>query len=414
MRALALVCMLLVTAAVAIRAQHSSHDAAYATAVKLLEKCVAERYEADHSRYQLIDTHVDTPQVMRVLSRHPHDQIESLSKGYPGHFDLPRARKGGLGGVFFTVWTPCTEQLGIDLGPDFLNSDNTLSLALTAADATAAFEEGKIATFLGMEGSHMLGNSLATMRMYAKLGVKYLTLTHVCHSAFASSAGGGAGTDGSALGPVHPNNGLTPFGAVLIRELNRLGEVMHDVLDVTTAPVLFSHSGARGIYNHNRNVPDSVLDRIGSGPGQNPGVIHSVLFDVFIDPANATIARVVDHVEYIADRCGKAHVGLGSDFDGMPSTVEGVEDVSSWPSIIAEFVRRGWTENEIAGLLSGNLLRVMRETENIAHLSKATLPAQEVYDKRSDLPGLNWGGPQGAYLPPKVRVAVHPPTHDEL
>ncbi|GFZ45994.1 hypothetical protein JCM24511_03728 [Saitozyma sp. JCM 24511] len=396
-------------------------------------------------QFQLIDTHVDTPQVFRVMSRQPHDMIETMATGFPGHFDIPRAREGGVGGVFFTVWSPCQDQIGVDVGPDFLNPDDTVrdvleqfdlisgiveqnnqtfSLATTAEEMENAFSEGKIGVMLGMEGSHMLGNSLATMRIYASLGVRYLTLTHVCHSAFASSAGGGAGTDGSALKPVHAGNGLTDFGRALVLELNRLGvmvdlshvtpQTMQDVLDITRSPVLFSHSATRALYDHPRNIPDSVLERIGSKPGQNPGVIHSILTDLFMGPGNATIDTVVDHVEYIAHMCGKAHVGLGSDFDGMPSTVKGIDGVEDWPKLIAEFVRRGWTDDEIHGLVSGNLRRVMGENEQVKRTLVAELPSRVIYEKRTDLPAPTWGGPSGAYLPPKVREMVFHRRHDEL
>jgi membrane dipeptidase len=116
-------------------------------------------------------------------------------------------------------------------------------------------------------------------------------------------------------------------------------QTMHDVLDITRSPVLFSHSATRALYDHPRNIPDSVLERIGSKPGQNPGVIHSILTDLFMGPGNATIDTVVDHVEYIAHKCGKAHVGLGSDFDGMPSTVKGLDGVQDWPKLVGGISR---------------------------------------------------------------------------
>ncbi|WVQ79790.1 hypothetical protein IAT38_001890 [Cryptococcus sp. DSM 104549] len=382
------------------------------------------------SKYQLIDTHVDTPQVLRVLSRKPLDMLPKLNESLPGQFDLPRARQGGVGGAFFTVWTPCRD----DLGEDFQNPDNTvrdtvesidliremidfepsLQFATTANEAEEAFANGKMAALIGMEGSHMLGNSLSTIRILARLGVRYLTLTHVCHSSFASSAGGGAGTDGSYLKPIYPGNGLTPLGRELVKELNRLGVMvdlshvtdgtMRDVLDMTEVPVAFTHSGARGIWDHPRNVPDEILSRI--GPGKNEGIIQSVLFKHFIDSNNATIPRVVDHVEYIAARTSKQHVGLASDFDGMGEVVEGMEDCSRWPYLVAEFIRRGWTDTEIKGLLGGNLLRVMRAVEQAAQDSRHQLPSNAIYERRTDLPAFDWGGPNGAYLPEKVRQIV--------
>ncbi|KAK8861779.1 hypothetical protein IAR55_002602 [Kwoniella newhampshirensis] len=386
------------------------------------------------ARYQLIDTHVDTPQVLRVLARQPLDMLPDLNISLPGQFDLPRARQGGVGGAFFTVWTPCQDLLGIDVGQDFQQPDQTirdtiesidliremidyepsLQYATTAAEAEQAFSNGKIAALIGMEGSHMLGNSLSTIRILARLGVRYLTLTHTCHSSFASSAGGGAGTDGSFLRPVHPGNGLTAIGRELVKELNRLGvivdlshvsdQTMTDVLDITDVPIAFTHSGARGVNDHPRNVPDEILARI--GPGKNEGIIQSVLFKHFIDSNNATIPRVVDHVEYIALHTSRQHVGLASDFDGMGEVVEGMEDCSKWPSLVAEFIRRGWTDEEIKGLLGGNLLRVMRAVEQAAYRRRDERPSSAIYGKRTDLPASNWGGPNGAYLPGKVKAIV--------
>lgn len=255
-----------------------------------------------------------------MLSNRPLDMIDAFQRGMPGHFDVDRARRGGLGGVFFTVWTPCPDQLGLDLGPDYLLPDNVsapgraeppnllshesspqtvrdtlesidliretiahsphLEYASTAQGINKAFERGKMAALIGMEGSHMLGNSLSTIRVLAALGVRYLTLTHVCHTAFAHSAGGGAGTDGRSLGS---HDGLTPLGRDLVRELNRLGvmvdlshvndQTMRDVFDLTDVPLVFTHSGARGVHDHPRNVPDEILDRIGHGPGKLDAVV---------------------------------------------------------------------------------------------------------------------------------------------
>ncbi|WWC61447.1 uncharacterized protein I303_104031 [Kwoniella dejecticola CBS 10117] len=416
-------------------------------------QAVTDDIRLQHAKYLLIqspllDTHVDTPQVMRVLAERPMDMIPQLGSGMSGHFDIPRAKEGGVGGVFFTVWTPCQDQLGVDVGADYLKPDNTvrdtyesidlirnmieahndsLYPATNAQGIRTAFSEGKIAALIGMEGSHMLGGSLSTIRTLAALGVRYLTLTHVCYSPFASSAGGGAGTDGSFIPPssLSPTNGLTPIGVELVKELNRLGVMvdlshtsdatMAEALDVSEAPVIFSHSGARAIHHHPRNVPDQILDRM--GPGKNEGIILSVLYNHFIDPNNATIARVADHVEYIASKTSKKHVGLSSDFDGMSEVVEGLEDTSKWPYLVAEFIRRGWTDEEVLDLTGRNLLRVMEEVEQVAQELKIERQASPaIYDKRTDLPGTNWGGPKGAYLPPAVKQIVDRRTRivDEL
>ncbi|WWD09291.1 hypothetical protein V865_007414 [Kwoniella europaea PYCC6329] len=389
------------------------------------------------AKYPLIDTHIDLPATMRTINRRPMDAIPRLNESHPGHFDLPRAKAGGLGGAFFTANAPCPGAYGRDVGPDFLNPTETVQHVLesidlvkntlayyptlmkgarTAQDVRDAFSEGRLAVLMGLEGTHGLANSLSTLRMYAELGVRYVTLTHVCHSSFASSNGGGAGTSGSTIPPAHPGNGLTPWGIELVHELNRLGVMVdlshtsdntaRDAIKASKAPVVWTHSGARAINNHPRNVPDDILQMIGDGPDKNNGIILSVLFSTFIDPNNATTARVVDHIEHIAKIVGKNHVGLGSDFNGISLAVEGMEDVSKWPNMIQELLSRGWTEPEIAGIMGGNLLRVMEEVEVVKNDLSNAPPSPEVYYKRTDLPAHEWGGPNMAYLAPDVQKIV--------
>jgi membrane dipeptidase len=213
-------------------------------------------------------------------------------------------REGRLGGAFLTVWAPCPDQVGEDAGADFTNPTNSLrdslevldliqemikrqpdhlQYAYTSVDVTKAFENGKIASLLGMEGSHLFGNSLGVLRLFAQLGVRYLTLTHICHNAFASSNG-----YGEPMVPAHAGNGLTDVGEELIRELNRLGimvdlshtsdETAKQVIGLSKAPVIWSHSGSRTKWDHPRNVPDDMLKLIGNGTGQNPGVVQSVFY----------------------------------------------------------------------------------------------------------------------------------------
>ncbi|KAK8845624.1 hypothetical protein IAR55_006340 [Kwoniella newhampshirensis] len=385
------------------------------------------------AKYPLIDTHIDLPATMRTIHRQPMDAIPKLNVSHPGHFDIPRAKRGGLAGAFLTANAPCPGAYGRDVGPDFLNPTETvqhvlesidlvkntlayypslLKAAKTADDVRQAFSEGKLAVLMGLEGTHGLSNSLSTLRMYAELGIRYVTLTHVCHTSFASSNGGGAGTSGSTLPPVHPGNGLTPWGITLIRELNRLGvmvdlshtsdQTARDAIRHSAAPVVWTHSGAREVWNHPRNVPDDVLSLIGDGPGQNGGIVLSVLFSTFIDPYNATVARVVDHIEHIASIVGKNHVGLGSDFNGISAAVKGMEDVSKWPNLIQELLYRGWAESEIQGVMGGNLLRVMEEVEKVKLELRDTPPSPAIYEKRRDLPAHEWGGPNMAYLAPDV------------
>lgn len=279
----------------------------------------------------------------------------------PGHVDIPRIREGRLGAAFWTVWTPCPASVGDDPGPDFTVATNgvrdafemldliqnmiedldDLEFARSSAEIMAAFEKGKIASLIGMEGTHFLGNSLGVLRVFAQLGVRYLTLTHVCHSAFASSNG-----FGEPMEMVHNDNGLSALGEDLIRELNRLG-IMIDLshvsdatakqaISLSKAPIVWTHSGSRAMWDHPRNVPDDVLSLIGDGPGQNAGVVQSVFFPPFIGPVEAAnVSRVADHIEHIAGIIGRKHVGIASDFDGMYSSVEGLEDASKYPNLVS-------------------------------------------------------------------------------
>jgi membrane dipeptidase len=208
-------------------------------------------------------------------------------------------RAGHLGGAFFSVWAPCADFAGEDPGPDFLGRDDSLRDALevldiiknmiaqhpkdmqyarSTADIRSAFNAGRIASLIGMEGTHFLGNSLSTVRLFAEMGVRYLTLTHTCHSSFAASNGAGGPMAKSKHG-----DGLTEFGFELVKELNRLGvlvdlahtsdQSMRDAIGVSKAPVVWTHAGARAVLDHPRNVPDEILELIGDGPGKNPGIM---------------------------------------------------------------------------------------------------------------------------------------------
>jgi membrane dipeptidase len=268
-----------------------------------------------------------------------------------------------VGGAFWTVWAPCYDVVGEDPGADFNAATSLLrdslemldliqnmiaqhpddfQFARSSADVKQAFSNGKIASLMGMEGTHMLGNSLSTLRIFAQLGVRYLTLTHTCHSAFASSVGAG-----TPLDAVHKGNGLSELGQELIKELNREGimvdlshttdATMKQAISLSEAPVVWTHAGARALLDHPRNVPDDVLKLIGDGPGKKDGVVQSVFFPGFIAPSdvNATVSHVADHIEYIAKIVGRNRVGIASDFDGMYLTIDGLEDASKYPNLVS-------------------------------------------------------------------------------
>ncbi|EXJ86189.1 hypothetical protein A1O1_06559 [Capronia coronata CBS 617.96] len=377
----------------------------------------------------------------------PLDSIPKLAESFPGHVDIPRLREGRLGGAFWTVWAPCYDIVGEDPGPDFNTPTSALRDSLEMLDliqnmikqhpdhlqfahssqqVKEAFAAGKIASLIGMEGTHLLGNSLSVLRVFAQLGVRYLTLTHTCHASFASSAGAGA-----PLAEVHPGNGLTDLGRELIGELNRLG-IMVDLshtsdatakqaIALSKAPVVWTHSGSRALWDHPRNVPDDILRLIGDGPDKNNGVVQSVFYPPFIGPPDAAnVSRVADHIEHIAGIVGKKHVGIASDFDGMYASVEGLEDASKYPNLVAELLARGWAEDELRDVMGGNLMRVMDAVDALKEQLVDELPSSAVWEKRTDLPATSWGGNKDSgapsYFPLEVQstIAELYPRHDEL
>jgi membrane dipeptidase len=339
-----------------------------------------------------------------------------LRRPTKGDTDLARLRQGGVGGQFWSVYVPAgpgaaRQQLEqIDIARRMIaRYPEALQPALTADDVEQAMRTGKIASLLGMEGGHVLENSLGALRAYYDLGARYMTLTHTKTHDWADAAGDEA-----------RHGGLTRFGEEVVREMNRLGMLvdlshvapatMEDALRVSEAPVIFSHSSARALCDHARNVPDAVLRAL----PQNGGVVMVTFVTAFIsgelarasgplwkeyeerakdlkDPAarqrlreeirarmpkvKVTIADVADHVEHVRRVAGAAHVGVGGDYDGNDSWPEGLEDVTGYPKLFAELVRRGWSEPELAQLASGNLLRALRQAEAVARRLQQTRPA---------------------------------------
>ncbi len=373
------------------------------------------------SRHPLIDSHNDLPNVIRERGEPPRDVAAfDLRRPAPGDTDIARLRAGGVGGQFWSVYIPSTPEVGergfaraqleqIDIALRMIESyPDAFSLALTADDVERAAATGRIASLLGIEGGHAIENSLGALRAYWRLGVRYMTLTHFNGNDWADSA-----TDAARHG------GLTRFGAEVVREMNRLGmlvdishvseEAMNDVLDVAGAPVIFSHSNARALSPTPRNVPDAVLARL----PENGGVVmvsfislfavqggeHArwqsafeketgvKLGDVEYDAAlakytdvhpepRATLADVADHVEHVRDVAGIDHVGIGADFFGEPAWMAaGLEDVSAYPALFAELLRRGWKEDELAKLARGNILRVLRQAGQAAARIQGERPA---------------------------------------
>ncbi|KAI0374916.1 hypothetical protein BV20DRAFT_961140 [Pilatotrama ljubarskyi] len=356
----------------------------------------------------VIDGHIDLPILIRSKYANNVSAVD-LAKPFPGHVDIPRLQEGKVGGFFWSVYVSCP---GDNEGEDFLNAtwrvrdtleqidvakllidkhSDTFSLALGSKDIKTAISRGKIASLLGIEGGHQLGNSIQVLRQYHELGVRYVTLTHACHNVFADSCGIQPG--------LEPRwGGLSDFGHHLIDEMNRIGmlvdlshtsdDTAKQAIRYSKAPVIWSHSSARAVHDVPRNVPDDVLELIGLGPNKTDAVVMVNFAPFFVaKEGEANLKAVADHIEHIAKVAGKKHVGIGSDYDGIPEGPVGLEDVSKYPDLIAELYRRGWNAFDLAGLTGGNLLRVMEGAERVAWESQrlGVRPVMARYEKRTDL-----------------------------
>ncbi len=367
----------------------------------------------------LIDGHNDYPWNVRSRADHDPARLDIRTSQPSLMTDIPRLRAGGVGGQFWSVYVPPTmagqeavtaalEQIDIvyrmaERYPD------VFELARTGDEVERIFRSGKIASIIGMEGGHSIGDSLGALRMFARLGARYMTLTHGKNVSWADSA-----TDK----PEH--NGLTRFGEEVVREMNRLGmlvdlshvspKVMDDALRVSAAPVIFSHSSARALCDVPRNVPDSVLSQM----QRNGGVVMVSFVTVFTSPEAAawqsqydaegdrlgkltpgndsaikdaleawqkahpqppvSVAQVADHIDHVRKVAGIDHVGIGSDFDGISSAPKGLEDVSRFPVLVAELIRRGYTDDQVKKVVGLNVLRAMRAAEQVARRLQAERP----------------------------------------
>ena len=369
------------------------------------EDAALVRARALLDRVPLVDGHNDLPWTLREVFEGDLSRVDLRKRGATVDTDIPRLREGRVSGQFWSVFIPSgmsnparTQLEQIELARRLIDAyPDTFLFATRAADVERARKEGKIASFLGMENGQALENSLGALRAYYALGVRYMTLTHGKNNDWADSA-----TDTAAHG------GLTPFGREVVREMNRLGmlvdishvspDVMRQVLDLSEAPVLFSHSSARAVTAHPRNVPDDVLARM----ARNGGVVLVTFIPPFVSAETAawgkgleatifnaktsaemeqiqrdyvarhgpapiaTLAQVADHVEHVAKVAGRDHVGIGSDFWGSTDEPTGLEDVSRFPALFAELIRRGWSDTDLAKLAGGNLIRVLGDAEAAA------------------------------------------------
>jgi membrane dipeptidase len=343
-----------------------------------------------HRSTPLIDGHNDYPWALRELDPSRDLSTADISRPVPKLMtDVPRLRQGGVGGQFWSVYTPGTMQgqeavrvtlEQIDIVHRMIKRwAETFGFAGSAADVERVFKAGGIASMIGMEGGHSIDNSLPVLRAFYSLGARYMTLTHNVNLRWA---------DAAADKPVH--GGLTKFGEEVVREMNRLGmlvdlshvspDTMEDALRVTEAPVIFSHSSARAICNVPRNVPDNILQLVAKNGGVVmvtfvPGFISQAVADFDakpeaerkgLTPPKATLSQVADHIDHIRKVAGIDHIGLGGDFDGITQVVEGLEDVSKYPDLTAELLKRGYKDDDVKKILGLNVLRVMRQAEKVA------------------------------------------------
>jgi membrane dipeptidase len=364
----------------------------------------------------LIDGHNDLPWQLREdydsdLSRIDLSRDQRAVSNWVT--DLPRLRAGGVGGQFWSVYVPANPTNSAAPVQEVLEQidlvhrmvaryPKDLALALTARDVRRIHRQGKIASLIGMEGGHSIGNSLAVLRMMYDLGARYMTLAHMQNNDWADSA-----TDT----PVH--HGLTPFGRDVVREMNRLGMLvdmshvstatMRDALEVARAPVIFSHSSARALCHHERDVPDDVLRLVAA----NGGVVMVTFVPEYLteidradetlvnqekkrlralypedkvkykeglaawrqvhpDPRHATLSDAADHIDHIRQVAGIDHVGIGADFGGFSNPPRGLDDVSCYPSLLEELLRRGYSRTDLKKVAGLNVLRVLEQAQKVA------------------------------------------------
>jgi membrane dipeptidase len=357
-------------------------------------------------RHPVVDGHNDLLWALRDLVGYDLDRYDLRQRQTRTHTDLPRLRDGGVGAQFWSVFVPTQEgeravtstleQIDAAYAMVERYADD-LMLATTADEVEQAWATGRIACLMGAEGGHQIDGSLAVLRLYHRLGVRYLTLTHNDNVPWADSA-----TDEPVLG------GLSDVGRDVVREMNRIGmmvdlshvshDVMRDALDTTTAPVVFSHSSAYAVCDHPRNVPDDVLTRLADNGGTclvtfvprfvnqavrawslgaeerareqgvDPRDIPAMLaveatYQEEVPHPPSTLADVVAHLDHVREVAGIDHVGLGGDYDGVEWLPDGLEDVSCYPRLLGALRDRGWSDGDLGRLTCGNVLRTLRGVE---------------------------------------------------
>ena len=402
---------------------------AASAAAQPADPMIAARVEKVLKATPLIDGHNDLAEQVRGRFGGKLDRVDLradtskiLADGVPMMTDIPRLRAGHVGGQFWSVFIPSSFDGPIAIQATLEQMDivkalparypDVFEMAYTADDVVRIHKAGKIASMIGIEGGHQINDSLPALRQMYAAGARYMTLSHALNNRWADSA---------TANPIH--NGLTPFGKAVVGEMNRLGmlvdlshvseKTMRDALEVTQAPVIFSHSSSRAVDDHVRNVSDDVLALV----AKNHGVVMANFAVAYVShdravwdadrsaergrynappfgglyigqpekaaaalaawdkthpPPVVTLSMVADHIEHIAKVCGHDCVGIGSDFDGISDTPQGLDGVDKYPALLAELARRGWSDEDLGKLAGGNVLRVMREAEAVAKRLQAT------------------------------------------
>lgn len=391
------------------------------------DPAITRRIESVLVRAPIVDGHNDLPWELRDSDLPPESSAFAANTAtlpHPLQTDLPRLKRGGVGGQFWSVWIPAdvTGPRAVEMTLEQIDRvhrlvaahPERLAMARTAEDIRRLSRSGRVASLIGVEGGHQIDGRLSVLRQYKALGVAYLTLTHGRSLAWADSS-----TDASIA------NGLSAFGRAVVAEMNRIGitvDVAHvsdatmtAVLDTSKAPVIASHSDARALADAPRNIPDPLLRRIGAGGGvvmvncypaflssdwrawdtkrtayaKSVGVTANVYGSrspaplIAWEAANpaprVTPAMVADHIEHIVRVAGHGAVGFGGDYDGINGTgPEGMTGVDGYPLVLAELVRRGWSDADLMDLTSGNILRVMERVEAVAKSLSATAPGDSI------------------------------------
>ncbi|KAL6082912.1 hypothetical protein STEG23_002606 [Scotinomys teguina] len=335
----------------------------------------------------VIDGHNDLPwQLLKLFNNKLKDSKANLNTLTETHTNIPKLRAGFVGGQFWSAYMPCDtqnkdavkrilEQMDVihrmcQLYPE------TFLCVTNSSGITQAFQEGKVASLIGVEGGHLIDSSLGVLRALYHLGMRYLTLTHNCNTPWSDNWLVDKGDDEAG------SKGLSEFGKRVLKELNRLGVMidlshvsvatMRDALQLSKAPVIFSHSSAYSVCQHHRNVPDDILQLVNT----TKSLVMVNFYSMFVSCSkDANLSQVADHLDYIKKVAGADAVGLGGDYDGVTELPKGLEDVSKYPDLIAELLRRNWTDIEVKGVLANNLLRVFSQVEQVSN--KMQVPEEE-------------------------------------